>query len=439
MSIKPQSAFLLLCLMLNGINLISTGCKKSNPVIKEPRKIPLQPAQNDTSFSVSGLREWYTFEKSLGKNKTTLQLEVKSPVRGRYLEIWIDETLLSLSPSGDSGYLVDLSLDGINPGKHRLMLALADLEQAFFSDSFIISAPLFILVSCDWDTSDNPSAALELQDTLHGRHPGLQMTQFVGPYLFTDPLMSRARQDSTVAWLLRAKAFYGDEIGLHIHARCHFLQSAGVACRSTPSWYFPNGDSTGLSLFLHSFTTEELEKMLRASDSLFTVNGLPIPRSFRAGGWTADLPVIRALARHGFKVDGSAPNPSRLKEETASLALYAWMDTAWHSISDTSQPFTVIDTASGGALSTILEVPDNGALIQYVSVQEMVDIFRKNLGDSILLRPRQVSYVFHAEIFDRGHFESLNAVLDHIDRFLLSRDAGPVVYGTMEQMSGMNW
>src|SRR5205085_7320408 len=90
-----------------------------------------------------------------------------------------------------------------------------------------------------------------------------------------------------------------------------------------------------------SYTQPELEKMFAKADELFLANGLPKPTSFRAGGWTADLHVLKALAANGHVADTSGVNWARLEEWefTPDAQLYQWNRDHWGPIDETSQPY----------------------------------------------------------------------------------------------------
>jgi hypothetical protein len=68
----------------------------------------------------------------------------------------------------------------------------------------------------------------------------------------------------------------------------------------------------------------------------------------------------------------------------------------------------------------------------------MIDIFHANWDGGALTEPRELSIGFHPPSIDyddgRGRFfERLDTALAHIDGFLATAAAGPVVYITMSQ------
>ena len=79
----------------------------------------------------------------------------------------------------------------------------------------------------------------------------------------------------------------------------------------------------------------------------------------------------------------------------------------------------------------VLEVPDNGILVDYVSTEEMIEIFEANWPGEVLMQPTQFSIGFHPSNFHAGYQRTISRTLDHVDQFLASRGSGPVVYSTL--------
>jgi hypothetical protein len=199
------------------------------------------------------------------------------------------------------------------------------------------------------------------------------------------------------------------------------------------------GDATGYTVQCSAYTDEEFTEMLLAADAIFEERGLGKPTSFRAGGWTAELGTLRALAAAGYLADGSANNWARLEEWQGQGTLYAWNMEHWASIGDTSQPYYPSEEdilASGEPSMPVLEVPDNGILVDYVSAEEMIEIFQANWdGESALGQPVVYSIGYHPPNFISAYRLRISQALDHVEQFLASHDAGPVVYATMSEMA----
>ena len=302
------------------------------------------------------------------------------------------------------------------------------------------SAPFYVLMTTDWDFSDPSQQALDRQDRMHETYPSLLITHFVGPYTFTDPAVTEARRTELANWVLRQRDTHGDEIGLHIHPYCNFVEDAGLPCITDQSTVYAAGDPTGYTIKVSAYGETDFATLLQHADSLFMARGLGKPTTFRAGGWTASIETLRALEATGYVADTSALNWMRLEEwigvETGEL--YRWNMAAWGPIGDTSQPYypnhddILLDSEPSLSL---LEVPDNGIMVDYVSVEEMIQIFDANWDGAPLPLPRTLMMGFHpAAQFQNFEHLRVNGILDHCEQHLASIGAGPVVYATLNQM-----
>ena len=86
----------------------------------------------------------------------------------------------------------------------------------------------------------------------------------------------------------------------------------------------------------------------------------------------------------------------------------------------------------------VLEVPDNGILVDYITAGEMIDVFTKNwtARPGALTEPRQLSIGYHPTTLARADLEvRLDSALAHIDRYLAKHGAGPVVYARMSDLT----
>src|SRR5690606_27970086 len=97
-----------------------------------------------------------------------------------------------------------------------------------------------------------------------------------------------------------------------------------------------------------------------------------------------------------------------------------WNMTHWGPINDTSQPYypSMTDplTSQPGANLTILEVPDNGVMIDYLSTMEMNAIFDANWDGSPLEAPRTLMMGFHpASGFGTAEFRRVDEFLTYAD------------------------
>ena len=127
---------------------------------------------------------------------------------------------------------------------------------------------------------------------------------------------------------------------------------------------FLDGDM-GHEVLLEAYEVSELRAIVRKSKELLARAGFKVGESFRAGGWLAGPRVHEAIRSEGFTVDSSATD-SRWHDELARYRLHSLIAEYWPAVSETTQPYA-IDTPAGA----LLEMPDTGALADYVTASEM--------------------------------------------------------------------
>ena len=407
-----------------------------------PGERPSAPDTNDAAYRVARVHDWYLIGNALTPGQDDIEVQVFAPEGTDTVDVWVDDLpgeRLSHSDDGSFGIILDGS--DLAAGEHEMLLAADGADVAFARLFLRRSHPLYVVVSTDWDDPDNSDESLDLQAGLHEDHAELKLTHFVGPYTFTDEAVSAERRGELADWVLGMRDDFGDEIGLHIHPWCSFVDTTDVECRTEPSTVYDEGDDTGYTVICAAYTEEEFTRLLEASDDLFEEAGLGKPTSFRAGGWTADLGTMRALAAAGYVADTSANNWQRMEEWTEPFSgngvLWSWNMEHWATIDDTSQPYYPSEEdilAQDTPAVPVLEVPDNGILVDYVSGEEMIEIFDANWDGSPLAQPAAYSIGYHPPNCNVAYADRIDDALDHADRFLASQGAGPVVYATLSEL-----
>lgn len=423
------------------VSLLLAGAGCAGTSVPIPDHPPGAPSKADEAgFTIEGLKSWYLIANDLtpGDDRLEVSIEAAEPVE--VIDLWLDRQFAARGQA--SGGRVELAVDiaALAAGEHEILLAADGAEFAFAQRFFVRSHPLYVVVSNDWDNSDNADATLERQERLHARHPSLLLTHFVGPYTFTDPAVTPARRQFLVDWVSELRDREGDEIGLHIHPYCNFVEDAGLACKTDHSFARDTGDATGYTIFLGSYSEEEFTALLEHAIDLFQAAGLGRPTSFRAGGWTLEPQTMRALAATGFAADTSAANWARMEEwaDNPGATLFQWNREHWAPIAETSQPYYPSTTdllATSSPRVSVLEVPDNGLLVDYVTGSEMVEMFEENLGSGALSAPRVYSIGYHPPNFSETFFARMDQALGEIDRHLAGSDLGPVVYARLSDLA----
>jgi len=350
--------------------------------------------------------------------------------------VWLDGVAVGTGTTGT------LDATALSPGEHELLFALSDAETAFARQTLVRSHPLYVVTSVDWDRPDTSDSELAFMDGLHEDHPALILTQFVGPYTFTEPGVDEDRRQVLVAWLVANEAAFGDEIGLHVHPYCTFVETTSVPCRTEPSFAYEDGDDSGYTIFNSAYTREENAELFNAAADVFVDRGLGRPTTFRAGGWTADAGVLHGLADAGFVADTSANSWSLMEEWADGFegGLYDWNEEYWAAIDATSQPYWPSEASPdrpGEPSIPILEVPDNGILADYVTADEMIAVLEANWNGGALLEPTVLSVGFHNRSQGIGfNFRvRIDGLLDHTDGLLAAADAGPLIYERLDAVA----
>jgi hypothetical protein len=427
----------LLC-VLSASALAACGGSDGPPV---PDQAPADPgASVDSRYQIVAPAAYLLVGDALTPATPSFTMKVVPPAGVRAVYYWLD----GAGPTAftGSGGVFELTVDAtaIAPGAHRILLSADDEPTAFAGYDLAKGHALYVVTSTDWDDPDNGDDRLLLQEQLHAAHPALKLTHLVGPYTFTDPTVSEERRTELADWVKMMRDTYGDEIGTHIHPYCSFVTAAGVTCKTTPSTVYPAGDDTGYTVRLGAYTREEWNTMFAKVDELWAARGFGKPTSFRAGGWTLEISTAQALADSGYVADGSPNNWARMEEwDTPQYELYPWNMAQWSSIDDTSQPYYPTDQnllgSSPGTIVPLLLLPDNGILVDYVTGEEMIEIFGKNWPGGPLAEPRALNIGYHPPNFSQFYWDRLDMAMDHFDRFLAQAGAGPVVYANMSDMA----
>ncbi len=270
-----------------------------------------------------------------------------------------------------------------------------------------------IVVSVDWEGRDLDAANLRAMSEFRAAMPGVRIVQFLNAAYFTKPQANSA----AVTTQIRSTLLPGDELGLHIHGWKRLFEASGVKFRTTPNFWGTNelandcAFDCGHEVPISAYDEAELEKVIRFSVTTLEGNGLGHARSFRAGGWMAKDHVRQALVANGIVWDSSAVPQPFLAGELRGLPVLDWLGELWRDTTPASQPYK-ISTPAG----TLNEVPDNGALADYVTAEEMVDVFQQAKARYLKnkTQPQVVSLGFHQETATR-YLPRLRDALVRID------------------------
>jgi hypothetical protein len=227
---------------------------------------------------------------------------------------------------------------------------------------------LRLMVTVDWEGSDLADHNLAAMTALRERFPQVPLVHFLNAAYLTKPEVDSEDVRARIDGVLRPH----DELGLHIHAWKRLFEAAGVSFRDSPTFWggtvpsYSCSYDCGNDVPISEYDRAELEQVIQFS--LATLEGAGYGRavSFRAGGWMAAPNVREALVAQGLTIDSSAVPAYFLEDEIGDAPLHHWVEVLWDGTDATSQPYE---------LDGLTEIPDNGALADYVTADEMFQVY----------------------------------------------------------------
>jgi len=402
----------------------------------EPESGSLDQGENLAKIELE--RKWVLKSDGLTEGAQTLHVEFSLPSQYKSARIGIgDGERETVARGSDGRFVAEVPVAELPPGEHRVVVQSKSSGKTLGSATFNVSSALYVVVSTDWDNTRMSDAYLARMEMLRANHPGLRVTQFFAPYHYTDPQVTTSRKQEIDTWIKQQRDEFGDEIGVHIHGWCHFVDTAGVPCKTAESFY--KDDGSGYTTILAAYSEADMTSILEASLAVYEENGLGRPTSFRAGGWTADVKVLRALAATGFTVDTSAVPADTWLASWKDYDLYSWTTTHWNGITETSQPYFPLEANPAEAdpqrALPILEVPDNGVLVDYVTGADMTMIYDLNHDGGTLEVPTLYQVGWHPPNFSGEYLDRMEQALDHVDEHLYEADLGPAVYVNISELT----
>lgn len=273
---------------------------------------------------------------------------------------------------------------------------------------------LRLMVTVDWEGRELADSNLDAMAAMRERFPEVPLVHFLNAAYFTKPGADAEDVRLRIDRVLRDH----DELGLHIHGWMRLFEASGVEFRSSPTFWggsvpgYQCSVDCGHDVPISAYDPSELGQVIRFSLDTLEGAGFGRAASFRAGGWMASQPVREAVALEGLLVDSSAVPAAFLQEGIGDLPLYRWVEALWDGTSSASQPYE---------LDGLTEVPDNGALADYVTADEMFAVYvdaKRRLAED----PAEdvvVNIGFHQETAERFLSrveEALERILDDAEQ-----------------------
>ncbi len=269
-------------------------------------------------------------------------------------------------------------------------------------DDYTKRGKLQLFVTVDWEGRDLRDDNLRAMEDLRAHFPQVKIVHFLNAAYYTKDMADRADVTARINRPLRP----GDEKALHIHGWKRLFEKAGAQFIASPTFWGTSLVPTsrdcladcGHEVPISLYPTDQLRKVVRFSLDTLEQNGFGRAKSFRCGGWMAKQSVRDAIAAEGITYEHSAVPTVFLQQKLASYPVYSWLGEIWQGTNQLSQPYKMPATVDG-ATKQLVEVPDNGALADYVSTQQMLDVFHANKAEFLKDKRKNVvvSVGFHEE------------------------------------------
>ncbi|MEK7484164.1 MAG: hypothetical protein AABZ60_07520 [Planctomycetota bacterium] len=252
---------------------------------------------------------------------------------------------------------------------------------------------VIVTISVDWEGRSLSGNNLNAMVGFRKRFKTIPLTHFFNAAYFT-------RQSSPALLLPRIKRTMEaqDEIGLHIHCWRSLVLGSGVSFLREPTFWGPLYELTefqgdlGHEVELDAYELQDIRKIVQNSTKIIQSLGFQVSSSFRCGGWLASPKVLEAIRAEGFLIDSSATDRRWHQDEISEYLIYERMGELWKEVTAETQPF-FIETKAG----SVLEMPDTGALADYITAEEMNQHLAEALKQVTPDTRRFVHLGFHQE------------------------------------------
>lgn len=278
-----------------------------------------------------------------------------------------------------------------------------------------------VVVTVDWEGQGLVEGGLQKMRKLRSDFPEVPMLHFINAAYYT----KTDANPTVIARKMRSVLKENDEIGLHIHGWKSLFEASGVHYRAHPNFFTDPFDSDcnydcGHDVPISSYTQEELEKVMAFSVRTLRNNGFLNIHSFRAGGWMASADVTAALAHQGFRMDYSAVPAYLLAGGLAGQPLLEWVTNLWKGIDEYSQPYWLD--------SGILEVPDNGALADYVDAAQMIAIIKRHVEKALASGKSELVVIGYHQETAGYYLDRIRKTLEFIRHYNAGNPVVSIVY-----------
>jgi len=368
-------------------------------------------------------KRWLLKEKDLTLNLNLSGASQSSIVEYQILETNSTGIFSSFLPENDY-WTTNIDISSLKVGKYRIRARVTDGTETKYSQTsgFNISRPVLVSWTIDWEGYDAPNNYLNKMANIADKY-GIPMTHFFNPRIYIAPDISIERQDYLTDWVKQRQAKKDEEIGMHLHMFYDFASDAGVEPLKEPNWG-DRGDGYGVPT--SNYSKEDFSKLIDRALWWFDQKNIDKPKSYRAGGWFADIETLKVLQDNGFLIDSSGRTYYRFGSNNISGS--------WDLTPTTKPYYPASDNQNKSSLDSnlnILEIPNNGADSYKFSFEEMKDRFDANYQGGINDEFDQVTFLTHPHWFNEKEQTRIDNLFNYVDQFNYQKDQGPVLYSTI--------
>lgn len=322
---------------------------------------------------------------------------------------------------------ISFNIDALAEGTHTLNLEVSVEESkqvmATSQLTFYVSKPVYVAWTLDWEGYNFSDNYLNQINQLSQRSQRVPITHFFNPLYSISGGTLQRRGAYFANWIKGRQEAYGDEVGLHIHMFYEIATAAGVTPRTDPKW---NARSNGSDVPLTTYDLDEQRKIIAWSKANLQQQGFTNLKSFRAGGWFANLDTLKALEESGFVIESSG---------RTAYSLGGGISGPWR-LDAAAQPYYPCRNnqnagCSGANAFTIMQMPNNGGESFRFSTTQLIDRFRGVYNGQPQAKHQVLTVLSHPEWFNVD-YPKINSLFGTIDGHLYAEDKGPVIYATLE-------
>jgi hypothetical protein len=373
-------------------------------------------------------RKWIIKNSRLSKTYTTgtLGVSLDYPLKaGRELEMIVvgekETKVLPVEKKDKYNYFVNINGLDWEPGEYLFKARIKDYEIVSNEKMFIISYPLYVTWSFNYEGYDISDKNLASMSELIGAYK-FPVTHMFNPRVLIAAEIADARKRYLANWIIERNKKYNEEVGLHMHMNYDLVTTVGLGVRTEPAW---GNKENGQNVLTSAYDYYDFTAMLLWAKDKFKEYSLPKPYSYRAASYFIGSDQLLALQDQGFSVDTSGRNKVKIGSQVVPWALNE-MTRPYHP-SAVDQNSTVPNPKL-----TLWEFPNNG----FDSTNNDEEVLRKafdmNFSGKPLTTAQTLSYVSRPDWFINNDEKRMKSVLTYIDSNKAEDDSGPVFYFTIQ-------